>query len=431
MPNNNGYDPTDWENGQTHETPPAGNPAAPQIIEQNFNKMEQGIHNLHGYEDKADVVANFDPTKQKHAYIFSEDGEKYVWNPNSSAADNGGVYCGSVIEVNNNTGNGRLEIASNIVSAVSFGAKKTALTADIVANTTAVQNAVNAAKNIFVPLDVWYDWSNITLPDQSRITDESGYDAKASSGREQSYRRILQRTSDNTGQTNGNSEVLTGEYHPAYYVHSLAPVPSAGARSSLVLWSGTTSAPFRYGTQFTQNLTVSGKPEIELNGYDNVASPSVSTAVMRIAHPSDEDNSGSFSHNRAITPGFTFDFGLAGLSRIANWLTKNYTGAFSLPSGSTAKHSLLFRKGTVVNARIEVEDDKVEILSKAARYTFHDDGVIESKGGVATGNLGTYVAPNTVPESTILLARWKAPPIPVMRISGDWRSLYDGSVVGP
>ena len=326
-----------------------------------------------------DARNNFDPITMTSARIVSLDGGVYVWDPDSVTDEDGGIYSGSVIEVVGHIGSGRLVNVDNPINVMSFGAKKTFTADDIVFNTARIQEAVNSAKSVMVPNGVWYDWQAITMPDYSKIIDSSGYDARASEGREQSYNRIILNTTDNTGTTNGNTEWLTGAYHPAYAVHSLAGSGNGGSRGSFIVWAGTQGNDTQYGTQITQNLTNENSPFIEINGYDQVANPSVATALLKIAHPKNENEAGALFVGKGATTGFTFDIGLAGLPVSTGYLNKNFTGAFSLPSGSTApKHNLVFRRGTDIDGSIEVRPDSMKIISGTASFLFKDDGCFEA-----------------------------------------------------
>lgn len=359
-----GYAKTNWNNQTT-----------PPISAENLNKIEKGLLAALGYNNAAEIRAAGVPNASLRVTLrsaYSGAIMTYDWVSTATDTDDG-------VTIINPTVNtvGRW-VSNSVIDPTIFGAKNSANTDDVATNTAAIQTILNAVGSkqctIAVPPGCFYDWSAIALTDYTLIVDDSGYDARAGGGVRQSYRRLITRTSNSTGSTNGNSHWITGEYHPAYIAHSLSLPGEDGARASFVAWMGTTTSPTRQGTQWTQDFTGDNK-FVAVNGYDNTVSPSIATKMHVIVHPADPDNARAHGFGGEPTAGVSHEFKLAGLSTSATYLTKNFNVYYSSPTGWTGKHVTVWKVGTAVTWQRTIANDgsSLSYMVDGTNMFFHND----------------------------------------------------------
>lgn len=255
-----------------------------------------------------------------------------------------------------------------------FGARANYSASDIPHNTNIVQHMLNALAEysvITIPNGVYYDWGALTISDFVTIIDDSGYDARASIGTKQAYRRILARTNSSTGNTNGNTHWLTADYHPAYIAQAISGVGSDGARASFISWLGSKASPHQYGAQWTQDFTSANKI-IAVAGYDNTAQTDVGTRLSVIRHPADAENSGAHGFGGIPTAGSSYEFFMAGLSTIATYLTKSFVGRKTLPSGSTGIFDEIWQRGISILWRRQINDAGMGYVVGGSQVFLHD-----------------------------------------------------------
>ncbi|EXB27423.1 hypothetical protein J537_0577 [Acinetobacter baumannii 1437282] len=92
---------------------------------------------------------------------------------------------------------------------------------------------------LYIPNGVKWDNDNANnvyanMPDYTQIIDDSGYEGRYQSDIWQASRTIWRRTNETTGATNGNTENIRGQYHPAFVVESDALDLTGGNKGSIV-----------------------------------------------------------------------------------------------------------------------------------------------------------------------------------------------------
>ncbi len=98
------------------------------------------------------------------------------------------------------------------------------------------------------------------LKDFQTVIDESGRDWARNTW--QNARVVFRRTHDNTGSTNGNTERIVGDYHPALFIDTRPADPATGGRASVVYaYNESTRA------QMGINLCEKDNAAWELNSY--------------------------------------------------------------------------------------------------------------------------------------------------------------------
>ncbi|MDA3557720.1 hypothetical protein MKL42_09475 [Acinetobacter sp. AOR15_HL] len=120
---------------------------------------------------------------------------------------------------------------------------------------------------LYIPNGVKWDNDNAAnvyanMPDYTQIIDDSGFEGRYTSDIWQSSRTIWRKTNDNTGATNGNTENIRGQYHPAFVVESDAQDLTGGNKGSIVFrFKNGSKDDFQFGadrsTQDDSNLGIS------------------------------------------------------------------------------------------------------------------------------------------------------------------------------
>lgn len=236
-----------------------------------------------------------------------------------------------------------------------YGAKASSSELDTAQNTSIIQgilDATPAGRIIRVPSGLWYDWTKLNIPDFTMIYDDSGFDiASGSLGLPQSYTRTIARTNDQTNLTNGNTQWITADYHPAYGVQNIAEPGTANARASTIMWQKSGNSLFSYGTQLVQELTDLASARFSILSYNNTGSGQVnSKAVLSFTHSYDRDRVGAMGFNIQEPSDASYEYGVAGVPPNADasdptWLAKNMVTYKSLPQDGTGRFDMLWRPG--------------------------------------------------------------------------------------
>ena len=366
------------------------------------------------------------PSWLKQISIRSADGGDFKRATTSEYSDLGtnqpsGMY------VTDSTGAGWERVSpKDSADPIWFGAVGTASPSDITSNNVAVQLAIDSTKHVTVPRGVWYDWQSITMPDQSRLIDNSGYDYRSGVGLEQAYTRTILKTNNDTGFTNGNTEWLTADYHPAHIVQTFAPVQTDGCRASFISYIGSALNDTLHATQWTFEY-VDASPLVTVTGYDNGVLPHVATKLHTIRHPVDAEDAGAHGFYGKPSVGYTYERFMAGLTTIASYFTKNFIGSDTLPGASTGHFIKLYKKGANVIGRMRVKDEEIELLTKNNwSLKLKNDGQVASLNGLNPGFKTTVVNAADYDNGTMVYAYWLNPPKPLFAVAGNW---YDANGV--
>lgn len=275
-------------------------------------------------------------------------------------------------------------VSNGIIDVTVFGVKNSAQLDDIEHNTRLVQQLLDkvGSKQCYfqIPPNCYYDWSSLNLHDYTMIIDDSGFDARAGGGAKQAYRRIISKTSKNTGATNGNTYWLTSDYHPAYISHAITSQGMPGARASFVSWIGSPSSPFQYATQWSQNFTGSNRT-IEIAGYNNTADPNIATRLQTIIHPCDADNSGAHGFCAQPIDGVSYNYGLAGLPSSSTYLSKNFSKYYSAPSEWSGKFVTAHKKGSHIIWQQTIANDgsnMTYLADGSSMFSHNNDGSLSA-----------------------------------------------------
>lgn len=241
------------------------------------------------------------------------------------------------------------------VNPVDFGAQCSWDIADVATNTAAVQSALDTLATtggtIQIPGGVWYDWTALTYPDFITIVDDSGYDAMnltvPETVPEQSYRRYIHKSGEDSQDTNTASHWLTSlDRHPAYVTHFMGEIGTTGAKGSMVNWIGNQERPLAYAAQWAFDYTDASRPLVVIAGYDRTpTSLTGSTRLFTVVHSADHTDSGAWG-NTVPRANASYDLVQSGLSGSDSYTTKGFLGFRSLPAQSTGQFDERWLRGS-------------------------------------------------------------------------------------
>lgn len=328
------------------------------------------VVNVDSYESLATV-----PESEKIAVVGLHNGGVFRRDPNAITPDGGIVPVAGWKRVFNGPIDlGWYKVSTNYESS------------DMETNTTIISNVIqnNPGETYRIPPGCVYNWVDIhdELPDYTKIIDDSGYDyTNSGSNDRQSYTRVINRTTENTGATNGNTFWLTGGYHPAYMIQNLGEINTTDARASLVMWQRDEGDLYKVGTQFGQEFTEEGEywnRLIQYHRYTENGELFNGKSVLNIRHALDTINAGATGFNVDPDLGASYDFGLAGMRSSNGFYAKNLIRYQTLPETSVGGFIDIWRVGTGGNSDVYFRRNIFPSLNEI-QYVYNTSGLSKSE----------------------------------------------------